>query len=795
MLKNYFKIAWRNLKANKFYSFINISGLAIGLATGIILLLWVQNELSYDKFNRDYENIYRLSAHFKANGKGVTWEGVPGPLAIFAKNIPQVKSIVRITGGGNLTFASGNQKNIMSDNKTVFADSNFLSMFDFKLLEGDKKDLFPNINSVIVTQSTAKKFFGKSDPIGKILTLISNKNIGFTVTGVLQDFPHNSSLRYDVIIPMGYYAQEFTARGGNGNWKTIDADLGDYAFSTFVKLLPGSSPVKVGNDFSSLYKDARNGSSTTLFKLENLGDIHLISADSNVSDLRTVQIFMLVAILLLLIAGINYVNMSTARSLIRVKEVSIRKIVGADKRQLFFQFFAETFLLFCFAIVLAFVLIELLMPMYNYITGEVLYYSLSNFAVWQITGYAVVGTLLAASIYPAVFLSSFKPIQSLKGKTGSGKGTALFRKMLVVFQFAVSVILIVSTFVIGSQLNYVRNKNLGYDKSYVFTVSLSENAIKHMTVIKNELKNQPGIVNVAQSSIYDMAELGDATGDLDWPGKSPNNNIIITQAAIGKDFIPTMKIHFLEGGNFAGNAADSSHYIVNETAVKAMGLKPPYVGQQISFHLRKGTIIGVVKDFNFESLKVKISPLLFYSWKWKGNFLFVRTTAKDAQHAIAAVKEQYDKYAGSTPFSYNFLDAQFAKLYESDQQTGTLFNMFASIAICISCLGLMGLTTFMAQRRTKEIGVRKVLGAGVPGIITLISMDYLKLVVIAIVIAIPFAWWSMNEWLQNFAYRIKMGMDIFLLAATLTMAIAIATISWQSVKAAFANPVKSLRYE
>jgi ABC-type antimicrobial peptide transport system permease subunit len=676
---------------------------------------------------------------------------------------------------------------------TACVDSNFFSMFNYKLLEGNRNNLFPNINSVVLTQSTARKFFGSEDAMGKII--VAN-NDNFTVTGILQDFPDNSSLQYDALFPMGYWAKQFTAQGGNGSWKTIDEDLGDYYYNTFVKLKSGADPFAVARAFTDAYKKARNGDvGGAHFNLQNLADIHLIGVDGNESALRMVQIFMLVAILLLVIAAINYVNLSTARAMIRAKEVSIRKIVGANRKQLFLQFLIETFVLFCMAIAIAIVLIVLLLPLYNQISGKDLQFSLANPQVWKVVIISVGGTLIASSIYPAIILSAFHPIDSLKGKISSGISTALFRKILVVFQFAVSVILIVSTLVISKQMHYVRNKNLGYDKSYVFTVQLPDNAVSHLDVIKNELSKQLGILNVAASDIYDMANLENATGDLDWVGKPANSQFIISQACIGKNFIPTMKMQLIAGGDFSGTPADSTHYILNETAVKKMGLRPPYVGQQISFHRRQGTIIGVLKDFNFKSLKDPVTPLLFFTQWYQGNMLYVRTTAADAQQAIAAVKKQYQKYASYIPFTYNFIDKQFAAKYESDQREGTLFNLFAAIAIFISCLGLLGLATFTAQRRTKEIGVRKVLGASVGNLIRLVSVDFLKLVIIAIVIAIPVGWFVMNKWLENFAYKTDISWWIFLAAAAMAILIAVLTVSFQAIRAAVANPVEALRSE
>jgi putative ABC transport system permease protein len=793
MLRNYFKTAWRSLRKSRFYTSINIVGLCVGLTTGIMLLLWVQSELSYDKFHKDYKNIYQLSSHFNINGEERTWTGVPGPLSVYAKSIPGVQSIVRINREFDQVLSNNAKNKIFGGNTIEFVDSGFLSMFDFHLNAGNKNTVFPNANSVVLTYSTAKKLFGNEEAMGK--TIAYDKN-NFTVTGVLEDFPENSSLRYDALFPISYYAQKFTANGGNGDWKTIDEDLGNFGFITFARLNANENPAKIGKTFSDLYRKARNGDDNTAnFQLQNLADIHLITADGNTSALRMVQVIMLVVILLLAIASINYVNLSTARSLVRAKEVSVRKVVGAQKRHLFFQFTLETILLFCFATVLAFGLIYLLMPLYNNISGKTLSFSFFNASVWKAIGLAVVGTLLASSIYPAILLSAFKPIEALKGKYNAGIGAASFRKVLVVFQFSISVILLIWTTIMGRQMDFIKNKDLGYDKSYVFSVPLPDEVSSRQDAVKAELKNRMSILNAAISDVYNFTNIGRSTGDIGWQGKPAKSMFMITQVAADKDFVPTMRMKFIEGGNFSGTPADSASFILNETAVKKMGLKPPYVGQQISFHDKKGSIIGVVQDFNYQSLKEAVAPLIFFRFWGNGNILYVRTTAAHAQQAIAATEKEYKKYAGDTPFSYSFLDKNFEEQYKSEQRSSLLFNVFAGIAIFISCLGLFGLATYTAQVRIKEIGIRKVLGASVANIIQLLSKDFLKLVVFAIIIATPVAWWAVNKWLQGFAYRINISWWVFAVAGLLSVLIAWITISFQAFKAAISNPVKSLRTE
>jgi len=792
MLKTYFKTAIRSLWKNKFYSAINIGGLAVGLATGIMLLLWVQHELSYEKFHNDYKQIYRLSTHFNSDGEDHTWSGVPGPLAIFAKSIPAIQAVVRTQTEFDQVLSDKEKKKVFDGNQVTFVDSTFFSLFNFPLLQGNQASLFSNNNSVVITKDLAQKLFGLNEALGNTVVFYDNL---FTVTGVLEDFPENTSIRFDAIFPMGLLAQNFTANGGNGDWKTIDSDLGSFAFTTFVKLKPGANPERTAQAFTSNYKKTRNGDSNATFKLQNLGDIHLVSANGNNLALRMVQVFMLVVILLLVIASINYVNLSTARCLTRAREVSIRKIIGAQKGQLFLQFFIETIILFCFATALAFVLIYLLMPLYNNLSGKRLSFSLSDINVWLTALIAIAGTLIASAIYPALLLSSFNPIESLKGKITTGLGIVSFRKVLVIFQFTTSVILLVCTLTMSRQIKYIKSKDIGYDKNYVFSVPLTNSVVDHLGALKSELKKQPGILSVSACDAYDLSNVGNATGDIEWEGKPSNSNMIMTTVSADADFIPTMKMKFIEGLNFTGTPADSNYYILNETAVKSMGLKPPYVAQQISLHNHKGAILGVVKDFNFQSLKDKITPLLFYTCREYKNILYVRTTDGNAQQALASVKKQYKTYASGVPFKYNFLDKNFEDHYQSEQRAGALFNVFACIAIFISCLGLFGLVTYTAQVKTKEIGIRKVLGASVAAIVKLISKDFIKLIIISIIMATPIALFAMSKWLQEFAYRVDISWWVFVVAGGIAVLIAILTLSFQAVKAALANPVKSLRTE
>jgi len=790
MFKNYIKTAWRSLFKNKFYSAINILGLSIGLTTSILLMMWIQDESSYDKFHTDHNRIYNLSSHFDINGKEQVWGGVPGPLYKYGQSLSQVELITRVNDDWE-TFHQPGSKNLIAGLHVAYVDSSFFSVFSFSTIQGRANNLFTNTNNVLVTEETAKKVFGTSDVVGKLIAI---DTINYVVTGVLKNFPQNSSLRFDALFPMSMYAKRFTASGGNGDWKTIDEDMGNYAFNTFVKLHPNANSSAIGDALSKMYKDARNGNSQARFMLQPLAETHLISADGNKSGLRIVQVFIIITILLLAIAAVNYVNLSTARAMARAKEVSVRKVIGANKLHLFFQFVVETLIIFVIATLLALVFAALLTPAYNTISGKSLEFTLANPAVWIIIAIAVFGTFILSGIYPAIHLSSFNPINSLKGKLSQATGNIVLRKVLVVFQFSISVILIICTLVIGRQMKYINQASLGYDKEEVFTVPLSDEAINHIEAVKDELEKLPEITATARSNVYNMADYQNSTGDIDWPAKPKESNMIVVTANIDKDFLPLMNFQFVEGGNFKGMPSDTSSYIINETMAKEMGLKPPFVGQSMSLHEEPGVIIGVVKDFHFQSMKNKIAPFVFWTQRWK-DMLYVKTTAAGAQKAIQATERTYNKYRTATPFTYSFVDTKFDELYRSDNRTRILFNIFAGIAIFISCLGLLALATYSAQIRTKEIGVRKVLGASVPNIVTLLGKDFIVLVIIAIIIAIPVSLYSMNKWLENFAYKTSISYWLFVAASCIAVGIAMLTIGFQAIKVALANPVKSLRTE
>ncbi|GGH66590.1 putative ABC transport system permease protein [Filimonas zeae] len=789
MFRNYFKTAWRNLLKNKFYSVINITGLAIGLAVGIMILLWVQDETSFDTFHTNAAHIYKVNSHL-GNANAQVWGVAPAPLTVFAKeSVPDVVNGVRVMRRwNNLIIQTGNDK--LYENTTAYADSGFFSLFSFPLLQGNPDKPFTDMHSVVLTASTAKKLFGTEQAVGKTLQINKEHTV---VSAVMQDFPGNSVMQYNMIFPMTLYARNFTEAGGNGDWKTIDADLGGYNYDIYFQLRPQATPEAVAKKITSIFYQHKSGEDAdgSHFVLQPLTSLHLETPDGNKGAQQTARIFLLVAALILIIACINYVNLSTARSMQRAKEVSMRKIAGAARQQLFAQFIVESALLFLFATLLAFGIIYLLLPLYNDLSGKNLRFNLLSANVWLVTGGAILGTLLLSGIYPALLLSSFRPLQALKGKLTAGIATTTFRKTLVVTQFVFSTALIISTVVIASQLQYMRSKNLGFNKEQVFTFRLDKATFPHFDVLRNKLAQMPGVLGITCSG-SGLAGINGTTGDTDWEGKAPNSSMMIHEREVDENFIPLLQMQMVAGRNFTGEG-DSARYILNETAIRQMGIKDP-IGKRFSLHENKGIITGVVKDYNYSSLRTAVEPIIMY-YSRQNYHIYVKTTTQAAEAVIAAAKKNWEAYGSDFPFSYSFLDADFEKMYRADQRAGNLFKVFAVVTIFISALGLLGLATYTAQVKTKEMGIRKVLGASVPHITSLMAREFVQLVVLAFIIATPLAAIAMYKWLQNYTYRIQLQWWMFALTGVAAVAIALLTVAHQAIKTAIANPVNSLKAE
>jgi putative ABC transport system permease protein len=786
MLKNYIKTAWRNLVKNKFYSVINIFGLTVGLAIGILILVWVQDELSFDGFHKNAKDIYRVELFGGTGNSRQIYSWGVAPIGVMAKQqLPQVKEVVRITGNYDYSLYKYQDK-VFADQQNAYTDPAFFSMFDFHLILGNQARPFTDDHSVVITQKTAQKFFGDQDPIGKVIVADVNK-ANFVVSGVIADFPKNSSLNFDMLMPFSLHVKKMLADKNdiNNNFSFLN-------YITFLQMKPGASIKGLTTKIRQIHLNHKPDDTDAEYLLLPLTKMRLYNGDLSDNGIGTVRIFIIIAVLILVIACINYVNLSTARSMLRSKEISMRKIIGAAKIQLFIQFIVETALLFSFAALLAIGLVFMLMPAFNHLVNKEMSLNLGDYHIWLILLGAITGTLAASSIYPALLLSSFEPLKALKGKISAGIGDVLFRKILVVTQFVFSIVLIIGTMIITGQLNYIRQKDLGYDKTNVLSFWMRD-MTSHYDAVKAELLKQPGVLDVTRSN-QNVIRFRGFSGDLDWDGKDPKQNMMIHTIVADKDLPSFFKMKFKEGGPFTSSTSDTAHFILNEAAIKEMGITNP-IGKRFRMQGNKGVIVGVVKDFHYASMKEKIAPAMF--WYSPQNFgtIYIKTTGRDAQKAINAAQKLFKQYNGEYPFTYSFLDEVFNNMYQNEQQEGKLFTYFASIAIFISCLGLLGLAAYTAQVRTREIGVRKVLGASVSGIVGLLAKDFIKLVFIAIVIASPLAWYAMYKWLQGFAYKINVGWQVFALAGLLAVFIAFATISFQAIKAALTNPVKSLRSE
>lgn len=786
MIRNYFKIAFRNLVNEKWYSLLNIGGMGIVLAVSILLFWWVRDELSYDNFHSDIEDIYRVNTRFGSETAENTFPDSPGAVSKVAlKSIPGVRSSVRVSRYWASIFRAGNNT-FTEKGDLAYVDENFLDFFDgFSMLYGDKKNPFPTPSSVILTKDLAVKFFGSANSVGKIFKNIENNQI-LTVSAVIEESPDNSYFKQKLFLPMQAKLQPFKEENNGDN---LDESWIAYDFETFIKLDKSINPEIVGQKITSIKQTARNkDNDAALYFLQPFSELHLYSPDGKSSGMQQVNLLGLIAFLLLSIGCINYINLTTARASRRNREVGIRKVVGAGSGQLAAQLMIESVLTLSLSLIFAVMLIEILLPFYREITGKTGQFSLLDLNSIVILFGALILTFLLAGIYPALMIAGFNPIQVLRGRSNQ-RNTSGLRKGLVVTQFALATILITSTLIIGSQLKFIRERNPGFNREHVF----SFDAKKFALPLQQALSTEPSVKSISTSSDSPINVLR-GTGTVEWDGKDSGSMPIFAYVSIDPAFIPGFGIKIIDGRNFDGSPSDSVHFMLNEAAVKEMELKNP-VGQRIKVEGREGEIISIVKDFNIASIHETIRPLILASRPKINNIVLVKTTGESAATAVAAAGKLWKKYAPEYPFEYKFLETHYNDQYKSEQQTEQLFNFFAGIAIVISCLGLLGLVSFAAEQRTKEIGVRKVLGATIVSIITLLSKDFLKLICIAIVIAIPVAWYFMEKWLNNFAFKVDIDWKLFLAAGLLTIITAIVTISFQSIKAALMNPVKSLKSE
>ncbi|CAN5467340.1 ABC transporter permease [soil metagenome] len=811
MIKNYFKIAWRSLMKYKFISFINLFGLTVGLTCCLLIITYILNELSYDRYNRNAENIYRVTRTFNNEDGVVSLKlgTISPPFGYyFPTDFPEIKKMTRLLSTGMTTFRY-NEK-IINEPDVYFADENFTDVFTVDVIHGDPKTALKDPFSVMLSEDVAKKYFGNEDPINK--TLRTDNQFDVKVTGIYKAFPANAHMHPGVLFSFNTLKDERVY--GDKNLKT---NWGNNSFFTYL-LLPdhydtkkmiARFPAFLNRRMDKTQYDGKTPSKFTTLDLQKLTDIHLYShtdyeAEAN-GDIKRVYIFSIIGFFILLIACINYMNLSTARSALRAKEIGIRKVIGARKKELILQFLNESVLLSWMSMSIAFILLFLFLPWLNSISGQHL--SATILLKWQV----LVPILLApfavgilSGIYPALFMSSFQPVKTLKGLFKAGGSTISFRKALVVVQFAISIVLIFTTIIVYQQLKYMQQTSLGYDKEHLVTLPYNNSINTQYETFRNELMSNAAITEVARSSRIPTGRLLDASGASAMSGDSMRPiKTDIKYLAADYDFIPTYGVHLVAGRNFSRDfSMDTTNFILNEAAVKAIGWKSPQdaIGKEFKYDNFKGRIIGVIGDFHFESLRQEIVPICLGNPPTapndsRFNSLTVKVAGNNIPGALTALETTWKKFLPETPCQYTFLDEKFKELYESEQRQGTLFTTFSCIAIFIACLGLFGLSAFSITQRIKEIGVRKVLGANVSSIVTLLSKDFLKLVLIASVIAFPIAWYAMTHWLQDFAYRISIHWWVYLLSGVLALIVALATVSYQALKAAVVNPVKSLRSE
>jgi putative ABC transport system permease protein len=783
MLKNYLTTALRNFLRHKGYSFINTMGLAVGLACSIFIMIWVFDETRYDSFHADNDRLYQILENQTYSASQIfTFAATPGLLAeTLQQEIPEVEHACRTTWGDRLLFTY-DDKAIFEEG--LYADSSIFKMFTFPILHGDANNPLPDVNSVAISEKLAAKYFDANEAIDKIFKVGNDE---MKVTAVFANVPENSSLKFDFILHFEGYAKKNT-------WLE---HWGNNGIQTYVKLKPQTDYQAVNQKIEGFVKARNEGSVVDIF-------LHPVKAWRLYSNFEKgkqaggrityVRAFSIVAFFILTIACINFMNLATARSANRTKEVGVRKVVGAQRRSLITQFIGESVLQSFLSLAIALMLVYWLMPFFNDITGKQMVFSLRDplftIALVSITLF----TGLVSGSYPAFFLSSFKPATVLKSTQPGLRGRSL-RQVLVVTQFALSVILIVSAIVVYNQIEYIRNKNLGFDKENILYFTRYSGIKKSFEAFRNEVLQHPGITHVAQGNQLPY-NVGSSTGDVDYDGRTDDDKILFQIIQVDYDYLAALGFSFVEGRNFSREvSSDSVNFIVNEEAARRMRMDNP-VGARLEFWGKKGgQVIGVVKDFHSVSLRAQLEPVIFVLEPENAYRLFVRYAPGKTDEAIKQLQASHKQWEPTVPFEYNFLDKNFERQYRSEMTIGKLSAVFTIIAIFISCLGLFGLASFMTERRAKEIGVRKVLGASVSTLVMMLCKDFTRLVLIAIVVGCPVAYYIMNRFLEQYAFHTEFGLTVFILTAVVMLGIALATVIFQSAKAALANPVRSLRSE
>ena len=788
MLRNYFVTAVRNIRRHKGYSFINIAGLAIGFACSFFILLWIQDEMSYDTFLPESDQVYRVMQHTNFGGTTGTQSAMPKPLGdVLDEEYPEITHTVLMSWEMNMVLTYENQPFRFEGQ---YFGSDFFTVFKFPLIIGDAATALQDPESIAISESLAERYFGndwrkRDDLLGTMFNIDHRLNV--RLTAVFEEVPANSSLQFNFVLPMQEYIR-------NNDWVERWNNNG---LRLFARLEKGVDAERVSAKIKVLIDQHVDAWESDVF-LQPFSDMYLWSDFENGvlvgGRIEYVRIFLLVALFIILIASINFMNLSTARSAQRALEIGVRKSVGATKASLAYQFIGESILTAMMAFVMAVGLVYLLLPSFNELTEKFVSISLLDARLWlQFGGIALLTGLLAGS-YPALYLASFNIVRVLKGSPTSTASGGGLRKGLVVFQFIMSIILIVGTLTVYRQLSYIRNKALGVDRENVVYLDYEGGIEKQFEAFKHELLNGPGIVNVTNASQNPLS-VGQNTIGVEWDGKVEGDNTLYSIISTGYDFVETMKIKLKEGRLFSTEyGTDSTNYIINEKAAASMGMGDP-VGQPLTLWDRPGAIIGVVKDFHMRSLYQPIEPVIICLRPQSTQILFVRIAAGQTAEALARLEKVYKEFNPEYPFNYRFMDEEYEETYRSETVIGTLANIFAVLAILIACLGLFGLASFTAEQRSKEIGIRKVLGASVSNIVMLLSREFILLVVGAYVVAVPIAYYVMSRWLEDFTFHTEISAGVLAGAGVVSVLIAWLNVSYQSIRAAMANPVVTLRSE
>lgn len=809
MLKNYFKIAWRNLLKNKAFSLINIMGLSIGISVCFIIMLFVQDEMSYDRFNVKADRMYRVAFKAVLNGGKINESNVMPPVAAtIKKDYPEVEEATRVMEGGKPKITYQNKS--FKDGLLAFVDSNFFNVFTLPLIKGDAKSAVLEPNTAVLTKAYATKLFGNDDPIGKLIQIAGATDSTPTkITGIINAVPRNAHFHFDIFVSMASHPYAKGQNWMSSGMFTYLVLKNGYDHKKLEAKFPGMVEKYMGPQIQQAMgltmTQFRTKGNDLGFVLQPLTNIHLGGYPTNYEmepggDIRYVYIFGAVAIFMLMIACINFINLSTASASKRAKEVGVRKVMGSGKAELIKQFLLESMLITFIALFVASVLVQISLPIFNTLSGKNL---VPGFSVGRFAGITLLGLLvsLLAGIYPAFFLSSFKPIATLKGRLSAGTKSYGLRSSLVVFQFFISVSLITGTIIVYQQMKYIRNKKLGWDKEQLLVVANSWMLGKNERILRDELLKDSRVADVTMSG-YRPAGWTDNNNALGYPEGEENRLTTSLEYKIDEHYIPAFSIEMAAGRNFSPQfSTDSAAMIMNESAVKAYGFKDPQnaLGKRvIRQNSDRGTnipytVIGVVKDFHFKSLHEQITPLLMVLHPESG--LIIKTKTKDVAGLLATIKKRWKDFGPEEPADYAFLDDLYNKTYDAEQKTGRILNIFAVLTILVACMGLFGLATYTAEQRAKEIGIRKVLGASVSQVTNMLSKEFIKLVLIACVVAFPLSYWAMTKWLQDFAYRINISWWVFVVAGFAALLIALITVSFQAIKAALANPAKSLRTE